>query len=149
MTPRRINPPHYCLVSVLLMIAFSRLAWGGPLLPAPWPWLGIVAIGAGVLGATLAARQFAQAGTNIVPLTQSTALVTTGMFRHTRNPMYLGMTLTLAGLAVLLNRVLPWLILPVFVAILRWHFIRHEESLMAQTFGDRYLEYAARVRRWM
>jgi protein-S-isoprenylcysteine O-methyltransferase Ste14 len=149
MTPRRINPPHYFLGSVLLMVALAQVAWGSHLLPPPWQWLGCVPIVVGVLIAVLASRQFAQVGTNIIPLTKSTALVTNGMFARTRNPMYLGMVLTLAGLAWLLNSALPWLVLVVFIAILKLRFIRHEEALMAQTFGDQYLQYKQQVRRWM
>ena len=84
-----------------------------------------------------------------MPLTKSSALVTNGLFARTRNPMYLGMVLTLAGLAWLLNSMLPWLVLVVFIAILKLRFIRYEEMLMAETFGDQYLQYKARVRRWM
>ncbi len=149
MTPRRINPPHYFLGSLLLMIGFAQFAWGSHLVPAPWPWLGIVPIVIGVLIALLASRQFAQVGTNIIPLTKSSALVTNGLFARTRNPMYLGMVLTLAGVAWLLNSALPWPVLVVFIAILKLRFIRHEEALMAQTFGDQYLEYQKQVRRWM
>ena len=104
MTPRRINPPHYFLGSLLLMIALAQVVWGSHLLPPPWQWLGVVPIVVGVLIAVLASRQFAQVGTNIVPLTKSTALVTNGMFARSRNPMYLGMVLTLAGLA--------WMLIP-------------------------------------
>jgi protein-S-isoprenylcysteine O-methyltransferase Ste14 len=149
MTPHKINPPHYFLGSLVLMAAVDRLPWGVGVLPAPWPWIGIGPVVAGITAALLAARQFAAAGTNIVPLTESTALVTDGMFAHSRNPMYLGMVFTLVGVALLLNSALPWLVVVGFVIIIKWRFIRHEEALMQQTFGDRYRQYCARVRRWM
>ena len=149
MTPRRINPPHYFLGSLVLMIALAQVAWGSHLLPPPWQWVGSVPVVVGVLIAVLASRQFAQVGTNIIPLTKSTTLVTNGMFARTRNPMYLGMVLTLAGVAWLLNCAITWLVLVVFIAIIQLHFIRHEETLMAQTFGDQYLQYQKQVRRWM
>ncbi len=71
------------------------------------------------------------------------------MFARSRNPMYLGMVLTLAGVAWVLNAALPWFVVVAFVAIIRLHFIRHEEVLMAETFGDQYLQYKRQVRRWM
>jgi protein-S-isoprenylcysteine O-methyltransferase Ste14 len=147
MTPRRINPPHYFVFAILLMTGLRFLP-GLPVLADPWPWLGALLIALGVAVASVAARQFARAGTNIVPLTPSTALVTTGAFAHTRNPMYVGMLLALAGLAVLLNSPWPWLVLPAFLALLYLRFIRHEEALMEATFGDDYRAYRTRVRRF-
>jgi protein-S-isoprenylcysteine O-methyltransferase Ste14 len=84
-----------------------------------------------------------------VPLTTSTALVVDGMFRWSRNPMYLGLTAMLIGTALLLDRALPWLVVVAFVATLRFHFIRHEERLMEATFGADYVAYKQRVRRWL
>ncbi len=97
----------------------------------------------------MAARQFSKAETNIVPLTRSKALVTDGTFSLTRNPMYVGMTSALAGTAVLLNGYLPWLVILPFVLVIRFRFIRHEEPLMEETFGEDYLAYRSRVRRWL
>ncbi len=133
---------------MLLMGALST-ATGPALLADPWPWLGLIPIGVGVALAAAASRQFARAGTNIVPLTKSTALVTTGAFARSRNPMYLGMNLALSGLAVILNEPWPWLVLPAFLALLYLRFIRHEEALMEATFGDEYRAYRAKVRRFI
>ena len=99
--------------------------------------------------AVVASRQFTVVGTNIVPLTRSSSLVTNGAFALTRNPMYLGMVLALIGTALLLNAPWPWLVPCAFAAVLYFRFIRHEEALMAQTFGDAYLQYKQRVRRWI
>jgi protein-S-isoprenylcysteine O-methyltransferase Ste14 len=146
-SPRRVNPPHYFLMAIVAMFA---LAWptGIALLASPWHYAGIVVLAAGVAIALAASRQFAAVGTNIVPLTRSTSLVTSGAFALTRNPMYLGMVLALIGTALLLNRPLPWLVPVGFATLLYLRFIRHEEALMAQTFGDAYLKYKQRVRRW-
>ena len=148
MTPRKINPPHYFLLALVVMVGLRLLGDGDSLFGA-WSYVGVVPVAAGVMIAMLAARQFARAGTNIIPLTTSTALVDAGMFAHTRNPMYLGMTTVLVGAALLLDRPLPWLVVPVFVMILRLRFIRHEERLMEATFGAAYTTYKQRVRRWV
>jgi len=148
MTPRKINPPHYFLLALALMICI-RFAFAAPALLGIWAWIGVAPIVAGLASAVFAARQFDRAGTNIVPLTQSSALVTDGMFAWSRNPMYLGMTLVLIGTALLLDRALPWLVVVAFVATLRLRFIRHEERLMEATFGGAYLAYKQRVRRWI
>jgi protein-S-isoprenylcysteine O-methyltransferase Ste14 len=148
-TPRRVNPPHYFFMA---LVAIAALAWvpvGDPVMPPPWRWLGVLPLALGALSAIAAAGRFARAGTNIVPLTRSTALVTDGPFARSRNPMYLGMTLVLAGIAWLSNAWLPWLVVPAFVLVLTLRFIRHEERLMEATFGDAYRDYRARVRRWI
>ena len=146
--PRRINPPHYFLFSLIAMAALAAVP-GEPMFRWPWPLIGVVPLAAGLAIALIAARRFSVVGTNIVPLTPSSALVTDGPFAFTRNPMYLGMTLALAGVSLLIARPWPCLIVPLFVAVLQLRFIRHEERLMAETFGDAYLEYLARTRRWL
>jgi protein-S-isoprenylcysteine O-methyltransferase Ste14 len=149
--PRRVNPPHYFLMALVAMVLLTGLP-GGPLLPGPWAAVavvaGVVSIVAGVALAMWAARQFARVGTNIVPLTPSSALVTDGAFAHTRNPMYTGMLLALGGVSLVANHAWPWIVLPVFYAVIRLHFIRHEERLMEATFGDAYRAYRARVGRF-
>ena len=71
------------------------------------------------------------------------------MFAATRNPMYAGMMCGLIGTALLLNDFLPWLVIVPFALIIRLRFIRPEEALMAKTFGEDYLAYKSRVRRWL
>ena len=100
MTPRRINPPHYFLLSLLAMVLLARLP-GASWPPGPWRFAGLVPLAAGLVIAFAASRRFARVGTNIVPLTRSSALVTDGPFTFSRNPMYLGMLLALCGVALL------------------------------------------------
>ena len=113
-----------------------------------WYLTGLVPIAVGVAIVLAAARQFFKAATNIVPLTESTTLVTGGMFAATRNPMYAGMLCGLIGTALLLNGYLPWLVIVPFALIIRTLFIRPEEALMEETFGEEYVAYKSRVRRW-
>lgn len=148
MTPPKLLPPHYFLLSLVLMLGLS-LPPQPAMLADPWPWLGVLPVVFGVWLAAQGSRLFSRAGTNIVPFTESTTLVTEGVFRWSRNPMYSGMVLALAGTAVLLNSWLPWLVVIGFVLIIRNHFIRHEEQLMEQTFGEAYLSYRTSVRRWL
>ncbi|MGE0624494.1 MAG: isoprenylcysteine carboxylmethyltransferase family protein [Pseudomonadales bacterium] len=148
MTPPKILPPHYFLLALLGIVGAGILE-GGSVLPGPWYLLGAIPILTGVLIAVQGSRQFARAGTNIIPFSESTALVTEGVFSLSRNPMYTGMVLALAGTAVIMNGLSAWLVVVAFVAIIRGYFIRHEETLMARTFGQAYLDYKARVRRWI
>jgi protein-S-isoprenylcysteine O-methyltransferase Ste14 len=92
---------------------------------------------------------FLRAGTPLEPWQTPTALVATGPYRFTRNPMYLGLTLCLIGFALWLGTVTPAMLLPVFVALLTLGFVRPEERRLEQRFGESYRAYKARVRRWI
>jgi len=148
MQPPKILPPHYFVFSILLMIGIT-LVTGGGLLGNPLKYLGVVPMVTGVVLAVIASRQFSAAGTNIIPLSQSTALVTDGVFNWMRNPMYTGMTAFLAGLALVLDNLAVWLVVVGFFLLIRQLFVMREEQLMQQTFGDDYQAYRERVRRWL
>ena len=159
-TPPRILPPHYFAGSVglilVLTFAMPQLFWvgrSGLLSTAPYPqWMaftGILPMLVGVIIAVGASRQFSAVDTNIIPLTRSTTLVTDGMFRFSRNPMYLGMLLFLSGLVFLTHAPLGWVVVIGFFLIIRQRFVLKEEALMVETFGDEYAEYQTRVRRWI
>jgi len=94
-------------------------------------------------------RVFRRAGTSVLPTRPSTALVTHGPFRFTRNPMYLGLTLVGSGVALLAWA--PWILilLPGAVLAVRYGVIAREERYLARRFGDAYRDYTARVRRWI
>ncbi|MFN4088918.1 MAG: methyltransferase family protein [Alphaproteobacteria bacterium] len=92
---------------------------------------------------------FRRAGTHPAPWRPSTAVVTGGVYRVTRNPMYLGMAALHAGLALLLDA--PAALLLLVPAVLAIHFgvILREERYLEATFGEPYRAYRARVRRWL
>ena len=148
MTPPRILPPHYFVLSLVLIIGIGILE-GGSLLPSPWQYVGLLPVLVGVVMAAQGSRLFARAGTSIIPFTESSALVTSGVFSISRNPMYTGMVLALAGTAVIMNGAFAWLVVIAFTALIRGIFIRTEEKLMEKTFGEEYLTYKASVRRWI
>ncbi len=122
---------------------------GPRLVPWPWRWLGLLPIAGGVALAVAGERAFKHAGTAVLPFSEPSALVTTGPFAFTRNPMYLGLVLCLAGWAVLLGTVAPMLVVPAFFALIQYRFVLREEPFMAERFGEAYAAYKARVRRWL
>ncbi len=149
MQPTKLNPPHYFLIAILVMLGLKFIP-AAPWLSAPWYWvIGVLLILAGTGCTGQGARLFSKAGTQLVPFSESTTLVTDGLYAYTRNPMYLGLTVALAGVAFLLNERWPWLVLPGFAAVIQLRFIHYEEQLMETTFGDAYLAYKSRVRRWL
>ena len=90
-----------------------------------------------------------RAGTNVPPNKPTVTIVTGGPFRFTRNPLYLGGTLVYLGFAMVLGSVwLLWLFVPM-VLVLRWGIIHREERYLEAKFGEVYLAYKARVRRWL
>lgn len=146
---RRLIPPAWLLLWAAAMWAVNRWL---PLVPDLVPggrWLGPVLIvaGLGIEGsATLAFRRHR---TNVIPFQPSTVLLTTGLYRFSRNPIYLGMTLTLLGWGLVLGSLGALLLVPLFPLWIERLFIRTEEAMLEDQFGDAYRAYAARTRRWL
>lgn len=111
--------------------------------------LGSVAIVAGLLLLVLAGGLFKKADTELIPFREVRALVTDGVYRFTRNPMYLGMALILLGTACTTGTVAGLLVVPVFMAIIEARFIRPEEAMLRSIFGEEFVAYCAKVRRWL
>jgi len=105
---------------------------------------GVLVAAAGVLG-------FHRHRTTVNPHTpeRSTALVTSGIYRYTRNPMYLGLLLVLVGWAAWLANAASLPLLPVFVLYLNRYQIAPEERVLGERFGPAFSDYRAAVRRWL
>jgi protein-S-isoprenylcysteine O-methyltransferase Ste14 len=142
-------PPLYFAIAILVMIALHLVLPVARVVPWPWSLVGVVAMLAGIALAIWGERRFKHAGTAVRPFAPSTALVEDGPFRFTRNPMYLGMLLVLAGLFLLLGTLGPLVVLPAFFWGLQTRFVVFEEAHMENHFGARYQDYRRRVRRWL
>lgn len=147
----KIPPPVVAAVAALLMWGLSR-------------WVTAVAIGEGVrrtltgglllsafLFAGSALLQFGRARTTVLPEKpeKTSALVTGGIYRLSRNPMYVGVTLALLAWAVWLRAPVALLGPVAFVLYVTRFQIVPEERVLAAKFGQRYGEYCRRVRRWV
>lgn len=144
----RMIPPIWLLLALIAMSALHRYFPLVQIFDMPYRTLGAIPVIAGILLAAIAAAEFSKADTPIRPFEDTTALVTTGPFRKSRNPMYLGMVLTVCGVAVLLGSLSPWLVLPVFVWVIQTRFINEEERILAAQFPQDYPAYRDKVRRW-
>ena len=146
----RILPPHIFGMSILLIVALNLLLDSPRPVAEPYHWLlGAVIF---VLGLTItlpSARLFQQVKTNIIPYNDPNELVTSGWFRYTRNPMYLGLVLMLAGIAVGFGELIGYVVPLLFLILMDRTFIPMEEKAMQRVFGARYDEYRGRVRRWI
>lgn len=147
----RIPPPLLLLATALAMTACARLlpapslAFDGDRILA----LAVAAAGFAVLAA--GALRFRAAGTTIDPTrpADASSLVDGGIYRFTRNPMYVGFALMLAAWALALGSPWAWIGPPAFVAWLQRYQIEPEERALRRVFGERYDAYARRVRRWV
>ncbi len=145
----RILPPGWFFLAIAAMFVLHLAAPVVGLIPVPWNLAGFAPMLLGVAIALPANRLFHQRGTPVRPLMPATTLVLEGPFRYTRNPMYLGLVLFLIGVALLMGTLTPWLVIPPFVWIITGLFIRREEAALEAQFGDEYVAYRRRVRRWM
>src|SRR5436305_8999885 len=96
------------------------LRWLWPVmlvLAGPWCWLGLVPMLLGLTSGAMGARHFIKTKTNIRPFREADKLVTTGPFRYTRNPMYLGLGLCLLGAWIFMGALSPFLGVVIFVVV--------------------------------
>ncbi len=104
------------------------------------------------VAALLAASSFAafgRRGTSALPIRPTTALATDGPYRFTRNPMYVSLALLHAAFALWFDIFWALVLLPAAVAIINFYVIAGEERYLERRFGEEYLRYKARVRRWL
>ena len=106
--------------------------------------VGVVLIGVGI-------ASFRRAGTTVNPMKPDSAssLVVSGIYRLTRNPMYLGFLLVLIGWAIFLSNALAFLFLPAFILYMNRFQIEPEEKALTSLFGPQFVAYTSRVRRWL
>jgi len=145
----KILPPVYFLAAIALTIALHFLFPVVTIVPLPWRFVGLLAIAAGITLNIVADRQFKQRNTTVKPFQESSALVTIGAFRWSRNPMYLGMVLIVSGIAIIEGSVTPWIVVAALAVLLDRIFIRCEEKMLQETFGNLFQRYKKRTRRWL
>ncbi len=142
-------PPVYFFAAIVLMAALHLLVPVAQLLAVPWSYLGAGLILIGGALNVVCSNMFGRHETTIKPFEEPTVLIAEGPFKYSRNPMYLGGVLILIGIATLLGTLTPFLVLPLFVWTITTKFIAAEEEAMETRFGQDYVEYKRRVRRWL
>lgn len=146
----RIPPLALAIVVAAVMAVLAYAVPASVPVPAR-PAVAAVLVAAGVLVALAGAVAFRCHKTTVNPFTpnQSSSLVTTGVYRFSRNPMYLGFLLVLVGWSAYLANWVSALLLPVFVAYMNRFQIQPEERALTERFGQQFLAYAQSVRRWL
>lgn len=147
----RIPPLLQAAIFALISWALAALV---PQVSVSLNWLNLVAIGLLVIGSAIllaAVLDFSRNETTVNPLEpqQAETLVVSGLFRFTRNPMYLGMALVLSAWALYLANALTIIGPGLFVVSITALQIKPEEEVLGKIFGQDYAEYRKRVRRWL
>ncbi len=141
-------PPVWLVGFLSLAWALDRLLGVGPFGPAGhMVGTGVMVAGFGLMGMALA--QMVLARTTFIPRADPSALVTGGIFRMSRNPIYLGDTLVLAGAILRWDVPLALPLVLIFMAVIQRRFILAEEAKLRIHFGPQFEAWAARTRRWI
>ena len=144
-----VTPPNYLLLAIVIMVFLHFLLPGVTILTNLWRFLGALPLALGVMLNLIADKSLKMYKTTVKPCEESTALIMNGVFRATRHPMYLGFVLILFGIAMLMGSLTPYIIVFVFGVFMDTTFIRFEEQKLEETFGETWLGYKRRVRRWI
>jgi protein-S-isoprenylcysteine O-methyltransferase Ste14 len=147
----RVPPVAIVLIAASLMWAVS---WALPQFGFSFPLRGVVAVAEAVLGVlvgVLGVASFRRVGTTVNPMKPDSAssLVETGIYRLTRNPMYLGLLLLLLGWGTFLANMLSFMWIPIFIGYMNRFQIVPEEKALASRFGGEFAVYKSQVRRWI
>jgi protein-S-isoprenylcysteine O-methyltransferase Ste14 len=145
----RILPPVILGVALGLGVLSSMLASVRMLPTEAALVIGLIAVAGSFLVVYLGIRELMCARTALDVRKPTTAIVTTGVFGFSRNPIYLAMMLLYVGVSFLLNSALALLLAVPFGCALFWSAIKPEEQYLAAKFGDTYHAYRSRVRRWL
>ena len=122
-----------------------------PFLPVDLPagWLGVIVFVFALALIAWAIVTVTSAGSNVPTNRPTTTIVESGLYRFTRNPIYLGWFLGLIGLAIAFDNLWLLMMLVPFALVIRYGVVAREEAYLERKFGDVYRGYRSRVRRWL
>jgi protein-S-isoprenylcysteine O-methyltransferase Ste14 len=143
-------PPVWLLAAVIATWFIGQAQPFGLSLDFPiTQLLGGLLVGAGIILMALAAMEMRKQRTTIIPHKEADSLVTSGIFKRTRNPIYLGDAAILAGLALRWDAVLALVLVPIFIWIIEKRFIILEENMLRRKFRADFAHYEQKSRRWV
>jgi protein-S-isoprenylcysteine O-methyltransferase Ste14 len=145
-----IAPPPLIYGAAFIVGLLIHRALPVPVLPETLAdWIGVVFVLASIPIAITAFRAMIRAQTSFDPRKPTTAIVSEGPFHYSRNPMYISLTLLYLGVSLLINALWILLLVVPLLVVIRYGVIAREEAYLERKFGDEYLRYKARVRRWI
>ena len=146
---KKILPPTYFFIFLVLAVLIHFILPIIQLINYPLNWSGLLFILAGGGLNIWADRLFKKNNTTVKPDETPTSLINNGPFRFSRNPMYLGMEFLLIGTGLILGSVTSFVGAVLFFVVMELLFIRQEEKIMAEKFGDEFNAYKKKVARWI
>ena len=143
------RPPRIAIALMTVSIGLWFFSPPQTLLYIPYKWIAGASIIFGFTIMTRAWLQFRKSDTAVCPTSKASLIVTNGVYRYSRNPMYLGMLVMLTGGSLMMGTV-PAMFAPmVFFIIIDKVFVPYEEEKLVDSFGDEYLNYIEQTRRWV
>lgn len=149
MVKRIIYPPVWLLLGLIAIFTLNELYPLVRYTSLAGQIVGGIIIVVGLFLLVAANGLFVRAGTDVIPFRNVSALVTSGIYRYTRNPMYLGMLAVLLGCAITVGVVSALIVPLAFALIIDARFIRPEEQMLLGLFPEEFPAYCQRVRRWL
>ena len=143
------RPPRIALALLAVTIGLWYFSPPQTLFFMPYILVASVCIIIGFAGMILAWLQFKRSDEAVCPTAKTSRIIMYGMYRYTRNPMYLGMVLILLGASFIMGTIPSMLAPVVFFLIIDKIFIPYEEDKLQSSFGDSYNEYMMATRRWL
>ena len=147
----KIPPPVYALIIGAAMWGLNKTFPLVHLIDPPWNKIGLFIVVATLLLDFSSIYLFFKKHTTANPMTpeKTTDLVVGGLYKFTRNPMYVGLLFILTGYAIWLGSLTPFLLLPLFYLLITEMQIKPEERILEEKFGQSYRDYKKKVRRWL
>jgi protein-S-isoprenylcysteine O-methyltransferase Ste14 len=146
---KSIMPTVYLFISIVIIGALYFFLPVRNIIPFPFNLIGLVPLLFGVIINLLADKAFRYNKTTVKPFQPSAALITTGVFRMSRNPMYLGFVCILVGIAILTRCLSAFVVPIVFTVLIDRVFICTEEKMLQEQFGKEWQDYKTKTRRWI
>ena len=146
---KKVIPPVLFVICIVVMVGLWLVFPIMQFVTFPISLVGILPLVVGLGIAKRGSDIFEKTGTNIETFDNPDILVTGGLYRISRNPMYLGFLVALLGVAIMLGNFSSLLVAVGFFVITDRWYIKFEEEAMAKAFGDRYAEYKVKTRRWL
>ncbi len=143
-------PPPLCYLAFLLAGIIIQSDWMNGTIGSLYQIIGgVILIGAGLMILIPEARSHKKVGSNVEPWKPTTTIIDTGLYGYSRNPIYVGMAITYLGFTLASWSASALILLPLCLVVIRYHVIAREEAYLESKFGNEYLEYKSRVRRWI
>ena len=144
-----VSPDSCLVILIALSLALHFYFPVGEVIHFPATMVGVIVSVTGLVVSTIANASLLKHRTSTKPFEKPSELIETGIFRYSRNPVYLGMLLVLTGFDVYLGSVTALAVPLVFFFIFNTAIIPSEEGKLQEVFDERYTAYSKRVRRWV